>query len=62
MILLINFDSTIEQIENCIYQEKNGETLKEIWEGIAEKYKCKSCDFKSHCDKCHPEANKLEIP
>ena len=59
---LINFDNTIEQIENCIFHEKNGKSLKKIWEGIAEKYKCKSCDFKSYCDKCHPDAQKFEIP
>ena len=59
---LKNFDSTIEQIEKCIYLEKNGKSLKQIWWGIAEKNKCKSCDFKSYCDKCHPDAKKLEIP
>ena len=59
---LKNFDSTIEQIEKCIYQEKKGKNLKQIWWAIAEKNKCISCDFKSYCDKCHPEAKKLEIP
>lgn len=59
---LKNFDTTIEEIEHCILLEKNGEPIKQVWNGIAEKNKCKSCDFKSHCSKAHPDAQKIEIP
>lgn len=59
---LRNFDSTVEKIESCINLETDGKNLQDVWKGLPEEKKCKSCDFRYYCVNCHIGAQKIEIP